>query len=406
MATYAPATVTGSAVGRIPGAAIGGVGGALGSSIAGKTEEQIKQEAATKALQERLTAMLQKNQNFHTAQNTMLNQAQAAAQKRMASHQVAQPYNTAAPYDFAQTQAYTNPTQNLKQLPANFDKKDVVAPPLVKIAPPTQVTPLPAPPPFVPFTPTIPKGYGDNIPKPIPPDIVTPSPVAPPPPVTVAPPTPVAPSPSLPVNPITIPDLVSPMPIKPPDERPITTMPVAAQPPVTVAPPPTYTTPDLLPTPVAPPPTTVAPPPTPVAPPPTPVAPPAPLPIPGVSGEGKNSSDDIRAGGGDEGNGSGAGVPVSEITGGTQQRETLNPNARDTVVSTGSVDRNGNVIGEIPAVDRFGRTMYEKSNRFSNHMLNDRMEMMADGGLASTSHLSPEILQKAGMLSKGINPYQ
>jgi hypothetical protein len=104
-------------------------------------------------------------------------------------------------------------------------------------------------------------------------------------------------------------------------------------------------------------------------------------------------------------------VPVSEITGGTQQRETLNPNARDTVVSTGSVDRNGNVIGNIPAVDRFGRTMYEKANRFSDHTLNDRMEMMADGGLASTSqmpssHLSPEILQKAGMLSKGINPYQ
>jgi hypothetical protein len=64
----------------------------------------------------------------------------------------------------------------------------------------------------------------------------------------------------------------------------------------------------------------------------------------------------------------------------------------------GSIDRNGNVIGKIPAIDRFGR-------------LRDQMEMMADGGLASTnqipsSHLSSEILQKAAMLSKGINPYQ
>jgi hypothetical protein len=30
----------------------------------------------------------------------------------------------------------------------------------------------------------------------------------------------------------------------------------------------------------------------------------------------------------------------------------------------------------------------------------------ADGGMISSSHLSPEILQKAGMLSQGINPYQ
>jgi hypothetical protein len=64
------------------------------------------------------------------------------------------------------------------------------------------------------------------------------------------------------------------------------------------------------------------------------------------------------------------------------------------------------VIGNISAVDRFGRTMYEKANKFLDHTLNDRIKMLADGGLASTSHLSPEILQKAGMLSKGINPYQ
>ena len=116
----------------------GGVGGGITNavgSIVGKTVAQQQQEAATKALQGRLTAMLQKNQNFSTGQNNMLNQAQAVAQQRLASRQIAQPYNTAAPYEFAQDQAYTNPRQNLRKLPTGFDKKDVVAPPPPPVAP-------------------------------------------------------------------------------------------------------------------------------------------------------------------------------------------------------------------------------------------------------------------------------
>lgn len=394
----------------------GGITNAVGA-VVGKTVAQQQQEAATKALQARLTAMLQKNQTFSTGQNSMLNQAQAAAQQRMASRQIPQPYNTAAPYNFAQNRSYTNPTRNLQKLPTGFDKKDVVAPPTSgRPIPPSIVTP--SPPDYGDIR--IPeydqyfnyggpgggggggRGPGSDSRGPGGPDASRPSPLV----FPTAPPTSVNP----PVNPNTIPDLVAPMPIQPP--------PVA---------PPTYVTPAVLPT------APVVPTPTPT---PTPVPTPAPLPIPGIGGEGKNSGDDMRGGGGDEGNGSGAGLPISQPTPAPTSVEPVKTQQGAPVVTTGSVDRNGNVIGNIPSVDRFGnaiegtpataapaefdeiptlnpnaraRKMYDLGNRFENRQFNDRqylMAMMAEGGLASSNHLSPEILQKAGMLSQGINPYQ
>jgi hypothetical protein len=66
------------------------------------------------------------------------------------------------------------------------------------------------------------------------------------------------------------------------------------------------------------------------------------------------------------------------------------------------------VDDEIPRfTNARARKMYNLGNRFEN--LHDRQYLMApyaEGGLASANHLSPEILQKAGMLSQGINPYQ
>jgi len=221
---------------------------------------QQQQEAATKALQEKLTAMLQKNQNFSTGQNNMLNQAQAVAQQRMASRQIPQPYNTAAPYNFAQDRAYTNPTQNLQKLPTGFDKNDVVAPPTSgRPIPPSIVTP--SPPDYGDIR--IPeygqdyyggpgggggggRGPGNDSRGPGGPDASRPSPLV----FPTAPPTTVAPPNTLDRN------------------MPITGRPV--EPPATVAPPPTPVEPPPPP-PVTPPPVT-----------PPPVTPPTPVePVPG-----------------------------------------------------------------------------------------------------------------------------
>ena len=116
------------------------------AEIKQKNEEiTAKNIAAENALQTRLRSILQQDQNFSTGQNSMLNQAQAAAQKRMGPRQIAQPYNTATPYNFAQNRSYTNPTRNLQKLPTGFDKRDVVAPPPTsgRPIPPDIVTPYP-----------------------------------------------------------------------------------------------------------------------------------------------------------------------------------------------------------------------------------------------------------------------
>ena len=241
------------------------------------------QDTPLQILRNKLTAMLQQNQNFSTGQNNMLNQAQAVAQQRLASRQIAQPYNTAAPYEFAQDQAYTNPRQNLQKLPPNLDKKDVVAPPTPPVAPDKRYHhPVERPITAQPYDPFVPP-FGKS-PNPRPSPLVFPT----------APPTSVNPSVSnfgeysdnnqrysdttgpdsnyfveaTPAPPVTPP----PAPVEPvaPDERPITAQPY------------------------------------------DPFVPPFGK-SPNIGREPTNTSDN-RGTGGDEGNGSGAGLPISQPT--------------------------------------------------------------------------------------------
>ena len=124
-------------------------------------------------------------------------------------------------------------------------------------------------------------------------------------------------------------------------------------------------------------------------------APPAPTPIRGIGHEAPNTSDNMGTGG-DEGNGSGAGVPISELTG-------VAP--RVSAMDWYELAQGSNHPG--------GWSMPGMELRATNSEIEEHgggrggpSKMLADGGMISSSHLSPEILQKAGMLSQGINPYQ